>query len=142
MHKRTPSLFKKLSQKDIENIREAIKAKKYWKLDETKIYTLILSRARIKVRDSFLVKTASHGKVEVSPNAAKYCRRYRILIYDVQKNLGLSVLTWNAFTEIMKKYSVLILELSNSGCIPSYINMKALIKLKKEYANKHFYVIS
>lgn len=134
MNKRTSSLFKQLSQKDIENIREAIKGKKYWKLDDTKIYTLLLSRARIKVRENFLVKTSSHGKVEVLTKPAKYCRRYRILIYDTQKNLGLSVLTWNAFTEIMKKYTTLILELSNSGRLPTYINMKTLIRLKKEYA--------
>lgn len=133
MNQYIPSLFKRLSKKDIENIREAIKAKKYWKLDNTKIYTVILTRARIKVKDKFLVKTASHEKVEVLPRSAKYCRKYRILIYDTQKNLGLSVLTWNAFTEIMKKYSTLILLLSNSGLLPSYINMRTLIKLRKEY---------
>ncbi|MBC7092191.1 MAG: hypothetical protein H5T50_09855 [Nitrososphaeria archaeon] len=129
----TPSLFKKLSRKDIENIREAIKAKKYWKMDKTKIYTIILSRARIKVKDNFLVKTVSNGKVEVLPQPAKYCRKYRILVFDREKNVGLSVLTWNAFTEIMKNYNKLILELSNSGLLPPYINMRVLIKLKKEY---------
>lgn len=131
MDKHTPSLFKKLSRKDIENIREAIKAKKYWKLDETKIYTLVLSRARIKIKDNFLVKTASHGKVEVLPQPARYCRRYRILVYDTQKNLGLSVLTWNAFTEVMKKYNSLILELLNADLLPPYLNTRTLIKLRK-----------
>ncbi|MCX8189012.1 MAG: hypothetical protein N3F64_04820 [Nitrososphaeria archaeon] len=135
MAKRSSSLFKRISQKDIENIREAIKAKKYWKLDDTKIYTVILSRARIKVKDNFLVKTSSHGRVEVLPKPAKYCRRYRILIYDVQKNLGLSVVTWNVFTKIMKKYNSLILALSNSGLLPSYINMRTLIKFKKNVSN-------
>jgi len=130
--KPTPSLFKKLSTKDIENIREAIKAKKYWKMDETKIYTIVLSRARIRVKDNFLVKTVSNGKVEVLPQAAKYCRKYRILIFDREKNVGLSVITWNAFTEIMKKYNTLISELSNSSLLPPYINMRTLIKLKKE----------
>ncbi|MGC8911502.1 MAG: hypothetical protein ACP5K8_05465 [Nitrososphaeria archaeon] len=132
MPKPTPSLFKKLSTKDIENIREAIKAKKYWKMDETKIYTIVLSRARIRVKDNFLVKTVSNGKVEVLPQAAKYCRKYRILIFDREKNVGLSVITWNAFTEIMKKYNTLISELSNSSLLPPYINMRTLIKLKKE----------
>ncbi|MGB9727715.1 MAG: hypothetical protein ACPLZF_04830 [Nitrososphaeria archaeon] len=125
-------MFKKLSTKDIENIREAIKAKKYWKMDETKIYTIVLSRARIRVKDNFLVKTVSNGKVEVLPQAAKYCRKYRILIFDREKNVGLSVITWNAFTEIMKKYNTLISELSNSSLLPPYINMRTLIKLKKE----------
>ena len=134
MTKRTPSLFRRLAEKDVENILEAVKAKKYWKLDGEKIYTIALSRARIRVGNMHVVRTASHGKVNVLPEPAKYCRKYRILVMDTRANVVKSILTWTAFTEVMKKYSEMILRLAESDMLPAYINIRTLIRLKKKYA--------
>jgi len=137
MARRTPSLFRRLAEKDVENIREAVKAKKYWKLDGEKIYTIALSRARIRIGNMHIVRTASHGKVNVLREPAKYCRKYRILVLDTRDNVVKSVLTWAAFTEVMKKYSEMILRLAESDMLPPYINIRTLIRLKKKYS-KYF----
>lgn len=134
MARRTPSLFRRLAEKDVENIREAVKAKKYWKLDGEKIYTIALSRARIRIGNMHIVRTASHGKVNVLREPAKYCRKYRILVLDTRDNVVKSVLTWAAFTEVMKKYSEMILRLAESDMLPAYINIRTLIRLKKKYS--------
>jgi len=134
MRRHTSSLFRRLAEKDVENIREAVKAKKYWKLDGEKVYTISLSRARIRVGKVHVVRTASHGKVNVLPEPAKYCRKYRILVLDTRENVVKSVLTWTAFTEVMRKHSEMILRLAESNMLPPYINIRTLLKLKKEYA--------
>lgn len=140
MDRDVPSIFKKIPKKEKANLIEAIKGKKYWNISEGNknyVYAVALSRARNVAPRGYYVKTSVFGKVEVIPEAAKYCRRYRILLIDVKAGTAFSVLTWMAFRTIMMKYSEVIEALVKDGKTPTYINRQTLRQLlDKTYSKR------
>lgn len=129
MRKSRPSVFSKLSRNDRENLSGAIRGKKYWKIseDSTKfVYVIALSRARIRSPLGFLVETSAFRRVQVVPEAAKFSRKYRVLLLDLTTRVAFSAITWTAFTMIMKKYSKDMGVLAQNGKFPPYVNRRIL----------------
>ncbi len=122
-----PSLFKKISNRDVYNITNAMKADKYWKVSETDkryYYVLILSRGRTPSFKGRFVKVTGFKNVEADDRIAWFCRRYRVGIIDSKGNRLICVLTWSAFKELMHSGDK-ILELIENGTLPQYINEEA-----------------
>jgi len=129
MGKSKPSVFSKLSRNDRENLSGAIKGKKYWKISEDStrfVYVIALSRARIRSPLGFLVETSAFGRVQVVPEAAKFSRKYRVLLLELTTKVAFSTITWTAFTTIMKKYSGEMSVLAKNGKVPPYVNRRIL----------------
>lgn len=100
------SIFKGLTRREAEDLINAVKSNKYWKVnpgDRDFICVVALSRARIKSRRGMYAKATHLGRVEVSKEAAKFCRKWRILLVDTKRMLAISVLTWRAFNRIVSK---------------------------------------
>lgn len=135
MKREKPSVFKKIPKKERSDLIAAIKGKKYWNVseeDRNYVYVVALSRAREKAPVGYYAKTSALGKVQVIPEAAKYCRKYRILILDLENRAAFSVLTWMAFTRIMRRNNELVKTLIKSGLTPPYINRKVLRELSEK----------
>ena len=132
MRRETPSVFKKIPKKERSDLIAAIKGKKYWNVseeDRNYVYVVALSRAREKAPVGYYAKTSALGKIQVIPEAAKYCRKYRILILDLENRAAFSVLTWMAFTRIMRRNDELVKTLIKNRLTPPYINRKVLREL-------------
>jgi hypothetical protein len=129
MRKNIPSIFEKIPKKERYNLLQAIKGKKYWNISERNheyVYVVSLSRARISAPSGYYANTSAFGRVQVIPNAAKYCRKYRVLLINLRLKIAYSTLTWMSFTTIIKKHSGLIEDLVQEEKIPPYINNRIL----------------
>lgn len=111
------SIFWGLTTRETEDLINAVKHDKYWKIDPKNkdfICVVALSRARIKSRQGMYAKATYLKRVEVSTPAAKFCRKWRILVVDMRTMSAVSVLTWKAFNRIISNglgpivYSMLI----------------------------------
>ncbi len=126
-----PSLFKKISDKDVYNITNAIKADKYWKISEKDrqyYYAVILSRGRTPSFKGRFVKVTGFKSVEADDRVAWFCRKYRVGVVDSKENKLICVLTWTAFKKMMHKGDK-ILELIESKALPPYINDETAEKI-------------
>jgi len=135
MGRETPSIFKKIPRKEESDLVEAIRGKKYWNISEENknyVYVVALSRARELAPIGYYAKTSALGKVQVIPEAAKYCRKYRILLVDIETQTAFSVLTWMVFRRIMKKNDKLMNMFIKKRRIPPYINRKILREFSKK----------
>ncbi len=122
-------MYPKCSDKDIENLIEAIKGDKYWNVSPNHndmIYVVALTRAKIPKSDGFQAKVTFLKKVTISYEVANFSRKGRVVI--VVKNgsnyIGKSVITWPAFLRLMNENSNLIYKLVVEGKIPPCINNK------------------
>jgi len=141
MRKRKPKIMERISLKDRENLVGAIKGNKYWdvsKEDKKYAYVVALTRARERSPIGFYAKATGFGKVQVIKDAAKYCRKYRILVLDSKELVAYSVFTWTAFTLAVKKYSKQIRKLLEENKLPCYVNIKILKKLMREKENEFY----
>jgi hypothetical protein len=106
------------TNKEIEDLVNAIKEDKYWNaLPNYKdaLYVVALTRARIKVNKANVVKVTHFGKILVDQSIAKFCSRGKILLVvrDNSHYRARYVITWPAFLNIMRGnsesfYNVLI----------------------------------
>ena len=138
MKRDTASVFEKISKKERSNLLQAIKGKKYWNISEGNheyVYAVSLSRARISAPSGYYANTSAFGRIQVVPKAAKYCRKYRVLLINLKSKIAYSTLTWMSFTTIMKKHSSLIENLVQNDKIPPYINSRILHELVSETYN-------
>jgi len=122
-------MYPKCSDREIENLIEAIKGEKYWNVSPNHndmIYVVALTRAKIPKLDGLQAKVTFLKKVTISPEAANFSRKGRVLI--VVKNgsnyIGKSVITWSAFLRMMNENSNFIYNLVIEGKIPPFINNK------------------
>lgn len=132
------SVFKSLTKRETEDLINAVKHDKYWKVspeDEDFIFVVALSRARVKSRRGMYTKATYFKRIEVTKDAAKFCRKWRILLVDRRRMLAISVLTWRAFNKIFSKGigPFLSFILSHSA-LPPYINEGVLSKMLKYYS--------
>ena len=98
------------TNKDIEDLVNAIKEDKYWNaLPNYKdaLYVIALTRARIKVNKANVVKVTHFGKILVDQSIAKFCSRSKILLVmkDNSHYRARYVITWPAFLNIMRSDS-------------------------------------
>lgn len=137
-NKNRRSIFKHLTRRETEDLLNAVKHDKYWKVNlENKdlIFVVALSRAKIKSRRGMYVKATYVKRVEVVKDAAKFCRKWRVLLIDRKRMLAVSVLTWKAFNKIFsKRMGPLLSFMFSHGRLPPYINKYVLSKMLKNYS--------
>ncbi|MCP8305466.1 MAG: hypothetical protein H3Z50_08405 [archaeon] len=122
-------MYPKCSRKEIEDLIEAIKGDKYWSVcpeHKDAIYVVALTRAKIPKAGGFQAKATYLKKVTVSPEAANFSRRGRVLlaVKDGSNYIGKSVITWSAFLRLMNESPDLIYKLVVEGKIPPFVNNK------------------
>jgi hypothetical protein len=131
------SIFKFLTRREAEDLINAVRDDKYWKVSpENKdfIFVVALSRARIRSRRGMYAKATHVKRVEVIKEAAGFCRRWRVLLVDKRRMLAVSVLTWRAFNKIVSKGMEYVIRfILLHGTFPPYINEKVLSKMLESY---------
>ena len=83
MRKHFKKIYPKCSTIEIENLVSAITSNKYWKVHSERkdvLYVVALTQAKIPFKDGFKAESTVAKTVIVSPKAARFCRRGRILI--------------------------------------------------------------
>lgn len=132
------SIFKLLTRREAEDLINAVKHDKYWKInpeDKDFIFVVALSRARVRSRRGMYAKATHVKKIEVIKEAARFCRKWRILLVDKRRMLAVSVLTWRAFNKIVSKGTGSIIRfILLHGTLPPYINEKELSKILEDYS--------
>ncbi|MEM3402984.1 MAG: hypothetical protein QXJ17_00320 [Nitrososphaeria archaeon] len=133
MGKKSPSVYNDVSEQQRFNLEAAIEGKKYWNISERRsdyVYAIALSRARAKASYGFYARTSFFKRVQVVPQAAKYCRKYRVLLIEVKTLMAYKVITWNAFCKLMRIFDVKMLPLLLERGSPYYINLKVLTRIR------------
>lgn len=131
------SIFRSLTRREAEDLINAVKYDKYWKVspqDKDFIFVVALSRARVKSRRGLYAKATYVKRVEVVREAAKFCRKWRVLLVDRKRMLAVSVLTWKTFNKIISRGMAPIISfiLLHSNP-PPYINENILSKILEYY---------
>jgi len=95
------------TNKEIEDLVNAIKEDKYWNaLPNYKdaLYVIALTRARIRVNKANVVKVTHFGKILVDQSIAKFCSRGKVLLVvkDNSHYRAKYVITWPAFLNVMR----------------------------------------
>ncbi|MGQ9596086.1 MAG: hypothetical protein ACUVUS_01680 [Thermoproteota archaeon] len=127
------SIFKGLTKREAEDLINAIKHDKYWRIvPEVKDFVCViaLSRARIRSRRGMYAKVTYLRRVEVSRDAAKFCRKWRVLLVDTRSMLAISVLTWKAFNKIvLRGMGPIIYYFLMHDKLPPYFNTNTISKI-------------
>ncbi|MCL4344077.1 MAG: hypothetical protein JRN26_05100 [Nitrososphaerota archaeon] len=127
-----PSIKDHISSRDWYDIREAIRANKYWNLTEETnyiVYALALSRARTPAKNGKYVRATGIGQVIAGNKQYWFCRKYRVLLINKMDRTVISVLTWNAFKVAIKEGEKVMVHMIQSDSIPPYINYKMIKSL-------------
>ena len=127
-----PSIRKHITSRDWYEIREAIRADKYWNFTENIkgiVYAIALSRARTPANGGRYVKAAGVGQVIAGERQRWFCRKYRVLLVDLRSKTVISVLTWSAFKIAIREGKEKMVNLLYSGALPPYINFKTMKRL-------------
>lgn len=129
-------IYPECSRHDIENLVSAIISKKYWRAHPSRndiYYAVALTRAKIPCTNGFKAKSTAPGPVVVSPKAARFCRRGRVLL--VRRGSGgtftsETVIDWPTFLRLIKldedKVCRYLIEDSNP---PAFLNRRAFTAL-------------
>jgi hypothetical protein len=115
----------------IKDLSEAIRADKYWSLSPGRrdaFYVIALTRAQIPVGDGYQARVTHLDRVVVSRDAAKFCRKGRILMVELKgrRPIAKSVVSWAAFVRLMREDSEQIYFLFKGDKIPPFIGLKEL----------------
>jgi hypothetical protein len=95
------------TNKEIEDLVNAVKEDKYWNAlpnYKDSLYVVALTRARIKANKANVVKVTHFGKILVDQDIAKFCSRGKILLLvrNDSRYRAKYVITWPAFLNIMR----------------------------------------
>ncbi len=95
------------TNKEIEDLVNAIKEDKYWNAIpnyKDALYVIALTRARIRVNKANVVKVTHFGKILVDQDIAKFCSRSKVLLVvkDNSHYRAKHVITWPAFLNVMR----------------------------------------
>lgn len=136
MRKHFKKIYPKCSSIEIENLVSAITSNKYWKVHSEKkdsLYAVALTQAKIPLKDGFKAESTVPKTVVVSPKAARFCRRGRILIIKDRGEDFISdtVLEWPAFINLIKQDQNLVYKffVENSSPLP-FLNIRTLKKIR------------
>lgn len=130
-------IYPKCSRREIENLVSAILSGKYWKVHSNMYnayYAIALTRATIPYMGGFKVKSTAPGVVIVSSEAARFCRRGRILVAKKWNKVFFSetIIDWPAFLRVIKMDENLIYRrLVDDPNPPVFLNGRNLISLFK-----------
>ena len=129
------SVFRHLRRKEREDLTAAIRDDKYWKATSSNkdfVYVVALTRARVKSREGFSARATFVGRAFLADEAAKFCRKYRVLLVERRTGRAFCVLTWRAFLRVMKGYSEDVYRTLIGGELPPYLNTKILESVLEE----------
>lgn len=130
------SIFRGLTEREAEDLVNAVKHNKYWRIDAGNrdfICVVALSRARVGSRRGMYVRATHLGRVEVSKDAARFCRKWRVLLVDARRMLAVSVLTWKAFNRIVSEgLGSTVCSMLISGRVPAYFNTSSVSKILED----------
>ncbi len=107
IRKHFKKIYPKCSNIEIENLVSAIMSNKYWKVHSERkdtLYAVALTQAKIPFKDGFKAESTAPKTVIVSPKAACFCRRGRILIVkDRGEDFGSdTIVDWPVFLRLMR----------------------------------------
>lgn len=125
-------IYPECSRREIEDLVSAILSGKYWKVHPDRndaYYAVALTRARIPYMDGFKARSTAPVIVIVSPRAARFCRRGRVLLIKKKDNIFISetIIEWPAFLRIIKINENLVYErLVVNPNPPVFINRRTL----------------
>jgi len=123
-------LYPRCSHLEIENLVSAILSGKYWKVHSTKndaYYVVALTRAKVPFKDGFMARSTSPWPVTISPSAARFCRRGRIMVIRREGNtfIARTVIEWPVFLRLMKMDESLVYRyLVENPDPPPFLNMR------------------
>lgn len=123
-------IYPECSQLEIENLVSAMLSRKYWRVHPSKddaYYVVALTRAKIPFRNGFRAKSTAPWPIIISPRAAKFCRRGRILIIKRKECTFISetVVDWPVFLRLMKMDENLAYKyLIENPNPPPFLNMR------------------
>jgi len=126
-------VYPECSRRGIDDLVSAILSGKYWKVHsgrDNAYYAVALTRARIPYMSGFKAKSTAPGTVIVSPRAARFCRRGRVLLAKKKDGIFISdtVIDWPAFLRIIRMDENLVYErLVENSNPPAFINRRTLI---------------
>lgn len=136
MREHFKKIYPRCSSRDIDNLVSAIISSKYWKVHPERddaLYVVALTRAKVPFEDGFKAETTAPKTVIVSPKAARFCRRGRVLIakngdYNFTSD---TVVEWPAFLKLIRQdpnsvYSLLI----ENPYPPSFLNTRILKRIQ------------
>ena len=135
-------MYTKCSENEIGDLVSAIISAKYWKVHSERkdyVYVVALSQAKIPLKDGFRAKSNAIEKIIVSKEAAKFCRRGRVL--TVKKSNGdfksNTVIEWPTFIKIIREDQDFIYKLIfESPNPPPFINRRMFIMLMDKLKKK------
>lgn len=108
MRKHFKKIYPKCSIIEIENLVSAIMSNKYWKVHSERkdtLYAVALTQAKIPFKDGFKAESTAPKTVIVSPKAARFCRRGRILIVKDRGEDYISdtIIEWPVFLRLIQQ---------------------------------------
>jgi len=101
-------IYPKCPTREIENLVSAIISNKYWKVHSERndaLYAVALTQARIPYMDGFKAESTLPKTVILSPKAARFCRRGRVLIAKKRGENFISdtVVEWPIFVRLIRQ---------------------------------------
>lgn len=123
-------LYPGCTRLEIENLISAMLSGKYWKVHPSRdnaYYAVALTRAKIPFKNGFRAKSTAPWPVTISPKAARFCRRGRILVIKRENHTFMSetVVDWPVFLRLMKIDENLVYKhLIENTDPPQFLNMR------------------
>lgn len=129
-------MFRGLTRREAEDLINAVKHDKYWRMDPENrdfICVVALSRARIKSKRGMYAKATYLKRIKVLPSAARFCRKWRILLVDMRRMSAVSVLTWKAFNRIISNgLGPVVCSILLHGELTPYFNNSTVSRILKD----------
>lgn len=133
-------IYPECSRLEIENLVSAMLSGKYWRVHPSRddaYYVVALTRAKIPFMNGFRAKSTAPWPITISPRAARFCRRGRILVIKREDYAFISetVVEWPVFLRLMRMDENLTYKyLVENPNPPPFLNMrtfKALLSTLK-----------
>lgn len=128
-------IYPSCSRREIEDLVSAVLSNKYWKVHpemNDAYYAVALTRAAIPYKDGFIARATFPRRVVVSPRAARFCRRGRILVIRLGRGYPSSetVIDWPAFLRLIRMNGDLVYKLLiEARDPPAFLNRRSLSAL-------------
>lgn len=125
-------VYPECSRREIYDLVSAMLSGKYWKVHSSMgdaYYAVALTRALIPYINGFKVKSTAPGMVIVSPRAARFCRRGRVLVARRRNDIFVSetIIDWPAFLKVIKMDENLVYRrLIEEPNPPAFLNRRNL----------------
>ena len=140
LRKHFTKAYPQCSRRQIESLVSAILSNKYWRVHSQRsdaYYTVALTRALIPCEGGFRAKSTASGAVIVSPRAARFCRRGRILVVKKRSDghafISETVIDWPTFLKVIKLNEDSVYKcLVESSSPPAFLNRRSFAKLMKD----------